>query len=89
MMAFQNSILQGDSNNNVQGKKQHRTEAQEWYFRLINDPKQFEKDRFIDNINVFNDIIEEFQKLYENTPAADRSARLNMTCLRNTMQEQQ
>jgi hypothetical protein len=41
----------------------------------MNDPDQFEKDRFIDNINVFDDIIEEFQKLYEDTPATDRLAR--------------
>jgi len=56
-------------------KKRHRSEAEEWYFRLMNDPIQFEKDRFIDSINLFNDIIEEFQKLYEETPATDRLAR--------------
>jgi hypothetical protein len=44
-------------------------------FRLMNDPKQYEKERFIDSINVFNSIIEEFQKMYEQTPAADRLAR--------------
>ena len=38
--------------------------------------KQFEKERFIDSINVYNSIIEEFQKLYDKTPAAaDRLAR--------------
>ena len=32
--------------------KQHRrTEAQEWYFRLVNDPNEFEKWRYIDAIN--------------------------------------
>ena len=41
----------------------------------MNDPKQYEKERFIDSINVFNSIIEEFQKMYEQTPAADRLAR--------------
>ena len=56
-------------------KKRHRSEAEEWYFRLMNDPNQFEKYRFIDSINVFNDIIDEFQKLYEETPATDRLAR--------------
>jgi hypothetical protein len=41
----------------------------------MNDPKQFEKERYIDSINVYNSIIEEFQKLYEQTPATDRFAR--------------
>ena len=56
----------------MQSKKRHYSEAQEWYFRLINDPNQFEKERFIDSINVYNSIIEEFQKLYKKTPATDR-----------------
>jgi hypothetical protein len=59
----------------VDNKKRRLSEAQEWYFRLMNDPKQFEKERFIDSINVFNSIIEEFQKMYEQTPATDRLAR--------------
>ena len=40
----------------------------------MNDPNQFEKEQFIDSINVCNSIIEEFQKMYEQTPAADRIA---------------
>jgi hypothetical protein len=65
------------NNNNsiMQGKKQRLSEAEGWYFRLMNDPKQFERERFIDSINVFNSIIEEFQKLYEKTPATDRLVR--------------
>ena len=61
----------------VDNKKRHLsgTVAQEWYFHLMNDPKQFEKERFIDSIKVFNSIIKEFQKLYEKTPAADHLAR--------------
>ncbi|MFL6383375.1 MAG: hypothetical protein ACJ712_00200 [Nitrososphaeraceae archaeon] len=55
-------------------KKLHTSEAQEWCFRLMNDPKQFEKERYIDSINVYNSIIEEFQKLYDKTPATDRLA---------------
>ena len=53
----------------------HSSEAQEWYFRLMNDPDQFEKERYIDTINVYNSIIEEFQKLYEQTPMTDHFAR--------------
>ena len=59
----------------LDNKKLHRSEAQEWYFHLMNDPNQFEKNRFIDSIHVFNGIIEEFQKLYEERPATDRLAR--------------
>ena len=45
----------------MQGKKRHLSEAQKWYFRLMNDPKQFEKERFIDSINEFNRIIKELK----------------------------
>jgi hypothetical protein len=41
----------------------------------MNDPKQFEKWRYIDNINDYNNIIEEFQKLYEQTPVTNRFTR--------------
>jgi hypothetical protein len=58
----------------VDDKKRHISEAEEWYFRLMNDPKQFEKERYIDSINVYNSIIEEFQKLYDKIPATDRLA---------------
>jgi hypothetical protein len=44
-------------------KKRHRcTEAQEWYFRLVNDPEQFEKEIYIDTINYYNNLIAELQK---------------------------
>ena len=49
-------------------KKRHNTEAQEWLFRLMNDPYEFEKWRYIDTINDYNNIIAEFQKLYDQTP---------------------
>jgi hypothetical protein len=32
-------------------KRHHRTEAQEWYFHLVNDPEYFEKCRYKDTIN--------------------------------------
>ncbi|MFL6456118.1 MAG: hypothetical protein ACJ71G_04015, partial [Nitrososphaeraceae archaeon] len=38
----------------------HSSEAEQCYFRLMNDPEQFEKDRYIDSINVYNSIIEQF-----------------------------
>jgi hypothetical protein len=56
-------------------KKRYRTEAQEWCFRLMNDPEYFEKERYIDSINVYSSIIEEFEKLYDKTAVTDRFAR--------------
>ena len=54
--------------------KRHSPEVQEWCFRLMNDPEYFEKWRFKDTINDYNSIIEEFQKLYEQTPVTQRYA---------------
>jgi hypothetical protein len=59
----------------MQSKKRRLSEAQEWYFRLMNDSKQYEKETFIDGIKGVNSIIEEFQKLYEQTPATDHLLR--------------
>jgi hypothetical protein len=56
-------------------EKRHRTEAQEWYFRLVNDPNEFEKCRYKDTINDYNNLIAEFQKLYEQTPASNHFMR--------------
>jgi hypothetical protein len=36
-------------------------EVQEWYF-LMNDPEYFERWRYTDNIDAYNNIIEEFEK---------------------------
>jgi hypothetical protein len=59
----------------VDDKKRHSTEAQEWLFRLMNDPKEFEKFRYVDTINDYNKIIEESQKLYEQIPVTKRFTR--------------
>jgi|GraSoiStandDraft_57_1057295.scaffolds.fasta_scaffold284618_2 hypothetical protein len=60
----------------IQGEKRyHYSEAEQWYFRLMNDPEYFEKERYIDSINVYSSIIEEFQKMYDRTPVANRTAR--------------
>jgi hypothetical protein len=48
---------------NQSRKRQQRTEAQEWCFRLMNDPEYFEKCRYIDTINDYSNLIAEFQKL--------------------------
>jgi hypothetical protein len=37
----------------------------------VNDPNEFEKCRYIDTINDYNNIIAEFQKLYEQTSVTD------------------
>ena len=59
----------------MQSKRRHRSEAEEWCFRLMNDPEYFERWRYTDNIDVYNSIIEEFEKLYEQTPVTQRYAR--------------
>jgi hypothetical protein len=41
----------------------------------MNDSEYFEKWRYQDTINDYNNLIEEFQKLYEQTPASDCIAR--------------
>ncbi|MFL6344221.1 MAG: hypothetical protein ACJ71A_02090, partial [Nitrososphaeraceae archaeon] len=56
-------------------EKRQRTEAQEWCFRLMNDPEYFEKWRYVDTINDYNNIIAEFQKLYDQTSTTNRTAR--------------
>ena len=50
--------------------QRHDPEAQEWCFRMMNDLNQWEKFTFIDTINAYNNIIEELQKEYEQTPAS-------------------
>ena len=55
--------------------KRHSSEVQEWYYRMMNDLEYFERWRHIDTINDYNSIIEEFQKLYEQTPVANHFAR--------------
>jgi hypothetical protein len=42
---------------------------------MMNDPEYFERWRYIDTINDYNSIIEECQKLYENTPVTNRFIR--------------
>ena len=67
-----NFILEGDVNNNsVLGKKRRLSEAQEWSFRLKNDPGQYEKETFVDRINEIKFAIKEFRKLYDKTPVTD------------------
>ena len=41
----------------------------------MNDPEYFEKWRYVDTINDYSSLIEEFQKLYEQTPVTQRYAR--------------
>jgi hypothetical protein len=52
--------------------KRHSPEVQEWVYRMMNDSEYFEKWMYTDNIDVYNSIIDECQKLYDNTtPATD------------------
>jgi hypothetical protein len=44
----------------------------------MNDPHQYEKERYVDAIDEYNCIIDELQKLYDKTPASDRFVRLKI-----------
>jgi hypothetical protein len=55
--------------------KRHSPEVQEWVYRMMNDPYEFEKFLYIDSINDYKSVIEECQKLYDNTPPSDRFIR--------------
>ena len=59
-------------------KRYRRTEAQERCFRLMNDPEQFEKQAFIDGISTMDRVINEFQKMYEETSATDHILRMKI-----------
>jgi hypothetical protein len=52
-------------------KKRHRSEAQEWHFRPMNDPEQYEREAFVDRINEINFAIKEFEKLYDKASVTD------------------
>ena len=52
-------------------RRRLRKEAEEWHFRLMNDPQQFEKEAFIDRIKEINFAITEFRKLYEKAAVTD------------------
>jgi hypothetical protein len=56
-------------------KKRRRSEAQEWHFRPMNDPEQYEREAFIDHINEINFAIKEFEKLHDKSPVTDQSFR--------------
>lgn len=74
----------------IQGEKLfHYSEAEQWYFRLMNDPEYFEKDRYIDSINMYSIIIEEFQKMYDKTPVANRTARTKILNGMETVQRRE
>jgi hypothetical protein len=55
--------------------KRHDPKVQEWCYRLMNDPNQYEKWRYIDTIRDYSSVIEQLQKSYEQTPATDLYAR--------------
>jgi hypothetical protein len=48
-----------------------KTEAEEWYFRLVNDSERFEKLRYIDAIEDYTTIIQESEKLLDLTPLCE------------------
>ena len=56
-------------------RKRHNPEVHEWCYRMLNDPAEWEKFRCLDAIHNYNSIIDELQKMYEQTPATNRYIR--------------
>ena len=52
-------------------KRRFQKEAEEWHFRLMNDPQQFEKEAFIDRIKEITFAIKELRELHEKAPVTD------------------
>ena len=44
----------GYDNGMLLDKKRRLSDAKKWYFRLMNDPEQYEKETFVDRINEIN-----------------------------------
>jgi hypothetical protein len=55
--------------------KRHDPKVQEWCYRLMNDPNQYERWRYTDTIRDYSSIIAGLQKQYDKTPASDHLAR--------------
>jgi hypothetical protein len=53
----------------------HIPEVEEWYYRMMHEPNQWEKFRFRDAIYDYENIIAELEKLYEITPTSDHYMR--------------
>jgi|SRR5918911_5153003 hypothetical protein len=70
------------STSTVDSKKRHCSEAEEWLYRLAKDPKQYEK-RYIDSIKEMTHMIDEVEKIREETPATDHFIHAEIVKARN------
>jgi|SRR5919198_3865050 hypothetical protein len=70
--------------------KMHSPEAQEWCYRMMNDPNEWEKFRYKDTIDDYNSVIEHSQKLYNETPVTAKAANpiMRARCLSNMKRAQ-
>ena len=59
--------------------KHHDPEVAEWMYRLMNDPEYYEQWRYKEVIDDYHMIIQECQKVFDNTPVTNRLTRA--TCL--------
>jgi predicted outer membrane protein len=56
-------MVQGNDNNSgMRDQKSLSSKAQEWFYRLAKDPKQYEKETFVDSINTMKQLIKELEK---------------------------
>jgi hypothetical protein len=74
------------STSTVDSKKRHCSEAEEWLYRLAKDPKQYEK-RYIDSIKEMTHMIDEVEKIREETPATDHFIHAEIVKARKQLNE--
>ena len=53
----------------------HDPDVESWHYRLMHDPEFFEKFRYLDSIDDYHMIIEEFQRLYDQAGATNHYIR--------------
>jgi predicted dienelactone hydrolase len=70
----------------VDSKKRHRSEAEEWLYRLAKDPKQYKK-RYIDSIKEMKFLIDELEKIGEETPVTDHFLHTEIVKARKQLNE--
>lgn len=61
--------------NKVNDKRRHDPKVHEWVQRMMHGVDDWEKFRYIDTINDYNNVIEHCQKLYDSTPVTNRIIR--------------
>jgi predicted outer membrane protein len=81
-------MVQGNDNNSgMRDQKSLSSKAQEWFYRLAKDPKQYEKETFVDSINTMKQLIKELEKIRKTTPATDHFLHADIVRARKQLNE--